>query len=439
MLKQSKETSIPLLSQFESSALTEILAGWRAGLVVFIVAFAMIVSRRPDSIFNPQFYAEDGATWFIQAYDLGAIKALFVTYAGYLHFFPRIFAGLAVALNINLLHVPLFLNIIAIIAKIVPVLFFLSPRLPFSMVVKLYVSFLYLAMPAAWEVHANISNAYVHLALLSFLILIARPASSRAGKIFDIGTLVLGALTGPFCIFLVPVAACCWYQRRERSDLINGLTLVVFSFAQGILILQHRSSPSQIEPIDSLLPLPEEFFKTLFNQLWLAGILGIRLTNRLISAFSPTVWSWLATLSCAIALGVLVYLLIKGPTYLRLFIYFASILILVSLWSSINRMGATWEIMNQPGAGGRYFFIPSIAYVVSLVYLLGKGHPKAVRYGSGCLLCLMSLGVVTGWVMPPFQDFDFPSQVEAFNNLPPGATYTFEIVPPGWSFEMMKR
>jgi hypothetical protein len=45
-------------------------------LSVYITAFLVIALRRPDALFHPQFYGEDGAIWFAEAYNYGPLKAL---------------------------------------------------------------------------------------------------------------------------------------------------------------------------------------------------------------------------------------------------------------------------------------------------------------------------------------------------------------------------
>jgi hypothetical protein len=40
-------------------------------VIVFLFAFLLIFSRRPDAILNAQFFAEDGQRWFADAYQRG--------------------------------------------------------------------------------------------------------------------------------------------------------------------------------------------------------------------------------------------------------------------------------------------------------------------------------------------------------------------------------
>jgi hypothetical protein len=98
---------------------------WQHG-VVFLLACAVIISRRPDAVFHVQFYAEDGHVWYADAYNLGWWPALFRTWTGYFLTLPRIAASLA--LLVPLYRVPLFLNLVAIFVQALPVNLLLTVR-----------------------------------------------------------------------------------------------------------------------------------------------------------------------------------------------------------------------------------------------------------------------------------------------------------------------
>src|ERR1035437_10257778 len=85
-------------------------------VLVFLFAFVAFISRRPDAIFHPQFWAEDGRVWFADAYNLGWWTALFRAQDGYFQTLPRLGAALAQLLPIAL--APLVLNCIAIAVQV---------------------------------------------------------------------------------------------------------------------------------------------------------------------------------------------------------------------------------------------------------------------------------------------------------------------------------
>src|SRR3954470_23005090 len=179
----------------------------RRAVLVFLFFAAIVVSRRPDVLFNAQFWAEDGKIWYADAYNLGLAQPFLHPAAGYFDTFPRLaaLAGLLFPLGM----VPLMFNCVAIVFQVLPAQFLLSSRCKEwgSASGRALVAFLYLALPNSQEMHANITNTQWRLALLALMILFARPSRSRLWNVFDLLILALSALSGPFIIFIAPIAA----------------------------------------------------------------------------------------------------------------------------------------------------------------------------------------------------------------------------------------
>ncbi|HEU5341048.1 hypothetical protein, partial [Edaphobacter sp.] len=95
-------------------------------VAIFLAACVIVISRRPDSVFHAQFYGEDGAIWFAQAYNWGPWRPFYWSYNGYLHLLPRVAA--AAALLVPLQHAPLIENLVAISFEALPVNLLLSSR-----------------------------------------------------------------------------------------------------------------------------------------------------------------------------------------------------------------------------------------------------------------------------------------------------------------------
>jgi len=45
--------------------------GLRLQVCIFMTAFAILISRRPDALFDAQFWAEDGKYWYVMLTTLG--------------------------------------------------------------------------------------------------------------------------------------------------------------------------------------------------------------------------------------------------------------------------------------------------------------------------------------------------------------------------------
>lgn len=150
---------------------------WQFHVIIFFIAFAIVVSRRPDALFNPQFWAEDGKNWYAQAYNLGILPSLFLPHTGYLQTISRLTASLAQFFP--LAFAPLIFNLVAIAIQILPVNLVISSR--FAALIptlksRLLLGFVYLALPNSYEINANITNAQWHLALLACMVVLAAPS-----------------------------------------------------------------------------------------------------------------------------------------------------------------------------------------------------------------------------------------------------------------------
>ena len=151
------------------SKIPSLKVDWYFHLVIFVIASAIVISRRPDALLNAQFYAEDGTLWYADAYNQGAIRALFIPVVGYFQTFSRLIGALAQPLP--LLWVPLFFNLVAITIQVLPVNLLISERfskLSPNLQTRLVLAFLYLVLPNSAEPHANVTNCQWRLALLAW-------------------------------------------------------------------------------------------------------------------------------------------------------------------------------------------------------------------------------------------------------------------------------
>ncbi len=127
--------------------------------------------------------------------------------AGYFDTLPRLAALFAQVLPFHL--APLAFNCMAIVIQVLPAQFLMSSRCREmgSTMARCLFAFLYLALPNSQELHANITNAQWRFALLAILIFFAQPARTALWNAFDLSVVALSGLSGPFIIFLAPIAA----------------------------------------------------------------------------------------------------------------------------------------------------------------------------------------------------------------------------------------
>lgn len=397
------------------------------------VAFLIIVSRRSDALLNPQFWAEDGKVWFADAYNYGIIYSFLTPVAGYYQTISRLVA--VVTQIFPFAYAPLIFNLTAIFAKILIVNFILSQRLSNlipSIVGRALIAFVYLALPHSHETNANLTNVQWHLALLSFLIIIAPPGKTMLWKIFDVAAISISALSGPFCLLLLPIAAIKWSKTRDNWTIILFLILAVGAIIQISSILT-TERPSQ-QPLGANFGL---FLKIIGGHLFVSSIVGEGLYTKMIS-FS--LWKdGSAILVNLVGFGLLVYTFIKANLELRLLIIFSVMIVFGGLVSpAVSSEVPQWTVMWLPFYGIRYWMIPIFCFLISLVFLAENAKASLFRYVSIALLALAPVGIAFDWSYPKFKELEFQKYAAELENAPVGQE-VFIPINPGWEMQLKKK
>ena len=419
-----------------------VVPGALVALLLLAASAALIAARRPDVVIRPQFWAEDGMVWYASAHnDPSWLDSILAPYGGYLQLFPRL-AGLVVQ-PVDLARAPLLMNVLALLIQAMAPAFFLSDR--FARVVpgrarRLVLSLVLVAVPNMMEIHANVTNSQVHLALLAFLVLIAAPAPSAAWRIFDVICLLVSGLSGPFCILLLPVAGLCWLRDRARWSLVR-LALVVAVASVQIVILRQVGAESRLGP---LLPAHGASVAGLLDllgrQIFVAGLAGLwRYVGLNVGTFADHPW-----LPIVIGAAGLVFvaraLLVTSSFALRVFVLFAALHLAGALASPIIFGDKPlWELLKLPSAGQRYYFFATLAFLATLFWTVAADPRRAVRGVAAALLAVLVLvGIRGDWRLPPHPDLDFAAQAARFAAAPPGEKVSLRIMPEPWTMVLVK-
>jgi len=270
-------------------------------VAVFAVACALVVSRRPDALLNPQFYYEDGTVFYADAHNVGGLGTLLLPYRGYFVMAQRL--GALAALAVPLARAPLAFNLLAIAVEALPAVLLASRRYAHvapRRAARLALAFLYVALPGVWGLIATLTNAQWHLAALALLVVLAAPATGLAWRAFDVAALVLSGLSGPMCFALVPIAAIVWYVRRDRW------AAVLFGIAVATACVQAASLVLQPAPTATPVPLGASagvLAQLVAQRVVYAALVGQRVSAALVAsggaaANAPAIW-----LAAAIGLG----------------------------------------------------------------------------------------------------------------------------------------
>ncbi len=400
---------------------------------VSFAAFGITVSHRPDSMLNPQFWAEDGKMWFAQAYNNGIVYSLFTTEAGYFQTISRLVA--AIAQFVPFAYAPFVFNFAAISIKVLVANFILSSRLA-NAVPNIwgrgFLAFIYLALPHSFETTANLTNAQWHLALLAFLILISSSSEKPAWKIFDVVMVALSALSGPFCILLLPIAVITYLKTRDNRIAPLALILLGAAFVQlTCIFLIGRPAYA---PLGAEIGL---FFRIVGGHLFFDAIFGDRNYGRMIS------YGWwndiLAAIVVPAGLTASAYAFVRAKFELRMLLVFAAMVVTAALISPvISRDVPQWVAMWPETGGSRYWMIPIFAFLASIFSIAVDRENKLPRRAAVLVLLLSSIGVITDWSHPKFADLDFQGHALRFEAASAGESVIIPINP-NWEMTLVKK
>lgn len=420
---------------------------WLYRLVVLSISVCVIVARRPDAITNPQFWAEDGARWYADAYNQAdtPFKPYITPEAGYLQTLSRLIAGVSMLFPLE--HGPLILNASSYVVQIIPILIIVfdqRSRTLFTNHIHEFIFILaYLLVPNTSEIHGNITNAQWYLAFASLLTVLKTPSTSRIVHLFDVTLVSLSCVSGPFSLFLLPITIVKYFS--ERNNVRTPLWITICAFTSIVqLIYIFTSGLSRITPSQSYIF--SEFFEIVNKQvIWgaIAGPFGIGW----ISAKTQHGGILLSIIS-VLGIGLWVYALIKGSRVLRYISIYALMLFLVSILiptATVADDTSLWVVLANTN-GLRYWLIPMLAFLYMLTSVIWSNR---VIYGAKILsvsfLLVMTFFTVRytkdnkGIHYPAFPDLHYDAYISEFKTNIHLKSITIPIVPKGWYMTLEKR
>jgi hypothetical protein len=281
--------------------------------------------------------------------------------------------------------------------------------------------------------HGTITNSQWTLALLALLVVFAGPGGSNLWNTFDFAVMALSALTGPFIIFIAPIAAVYFIlHKRDRWRFSLLMIAGIGTVIQGVSILAAGASERRVFEVRAATT--ELLIQILAKQVFLAELVGRRTLARI--SFDSG-WGWIIAVTCVIVgAAVELYVLIRAPLPWKAFVVFSICILAVSLAFPMT-FSPQWPTLLASG-GIRYWFFPMLAFMASIVWMLSSRNPAPVRETAAVLLVVMVFGMIQDWGHPRPADLDFPTYARMFSELPAGNTFVIPINPVGWSMELTK-
>ena len=176
----------------------------RTALKVVVLLLALLATmsvRQPDKLHTPQFWAEDGPVFYLDAENLGA-ASIVRPYNGYWHLYPRTVALIGTKLPVR--HLPRLYVTAAMVVTVCALLALVSARLSERAIARAGMVAAVLLVPFSGELWLTLTNMQWFGGLLLVALLAApAPATARGAAAWSVGGIVIG-LSGPFALLLSP-------------------------------------------------------------------------------------------------------------------------------------------------------------------------------------------------------------------------------------------
>lgn len=392
-----------------------------------LLSLVVFYFRRPELITNPQFWAEDIAVFYRDAYNQG-FASLFHAWAGVLQLFPRLIALIVVRFPID--HAPLLFNLASMLVMALPVFVLWSDRTLFGKegeFRKLVLSVLFVLMPNIGEIFGILTNTIWFLAVASILVLIRTDkASARRWLPFDALVLLVAGLSGPFSGVLAVAAVFLVLHRKARSRALYIKVGIIVACAL-IQIIVFSTGPSQVS---SVMQQRASWGHHLAMPVEITGMRFIALPVLGTHIVTPDI----AQSAQMYALGIITAILmivafVKSRTEIRTIILFGSLLYGISYFRALaGPVLEFWRSLLFNSFGGRYFFVPFFAWLVALICLSNDRKAFSSRIATA-LLAAFVVFFPYSFKVSALKDLHFQNQAQAFQMLHRGDTYCFRVNP----------
>lgn len=289
-------------------------SSWSRGLVlalqvllVLVAIVVVIAMRQPDKVWRPQFWAEDGSIFYLQA-EYSGLASLWRPYSGYWHAYPRLVA--VVGTRVPVLYLPWLYATGALLATTGALVMAIRADLVHHWSTRAALVLAVLLAPPTDELWLILTNSQWFGAL--FLVaLVAAPAPSGLGRIMRGVAGAIMALSGPFAILLWPCAAlrAWWHRDRWSAWLLVGFT--VCAALSLIALLQDPRSDGVAHLSERWMPLWRTMRGNKLDAIAAAGGL-LFLALGLARGLSRRDWPLVACTSAALSIAAATLVTIPG-------------------------------------------------------------------------------------------------------------------------------
>lgn len=417
----------PTRRSCDHTSLTKNGGEWlaRHSLLTWLLFVCILALRRPGVLLHSQFWAEDGPVWYGEAYADGW-RALLHQHSGYLQTISRLTAAIAQAMPLT--WAPTVFAAVALAFQAMPSTLLVSERFETlwpDRTSRLLFASLILVLSNSGEAFGNLTDTQWHLALFAFLSIVGSEPGTGLGRKLDLLALLLAGLSGPFCVFLLPIAIWQGVEDRNlrswtRASILGGCVGLQATYLFGTMNGTRSSAP--------LGASVATFSRIVTGQIELGSIVGAHSMSILAGTRA---WNIGALPLLGVVVGVILLMLAlkHGSSLLRKAVLAGGLLLAAALLKpQVSATQPQWEVLTHVGAGNRYFFLPMLVWL-AICFTLARHPARLVRWPVAGVLCLLPIGILGDLARHALPPSGFTAKAALFNRSPIGTTISFKVQP----------
>ena len=406
---------------------------------IFAAAVVVIATRDVNLLLHPRFWAEDGAHAFVFAWHHDWISVLLRT--SHYYFFYENLASLLSERLVSLENAPLVMTICAFAIQLLPIGIVLlgQSSLFDSPLKKLLAVAVILFVPDSSETWLNANGSQYYLASATALILCESDLDSSVLRCWIYRLfLVIAGLSGVLSAAMAPLFMVRYLRERQREIGIQAMVLVACIFVQAYVVLieaglANRTSSASMVTLGHILfskhvVLP---FYTLLAEDYSRYLVRLLLIKNF--DYYNTI-GLVSLIMMVVFIAFMTYRLRRSAALYTLWAF-----VILTLLAAFYGIGDTNnQVFILVNAGSRYFHVPNILLVLSLM-AAACARPMIARRvpGPAIAITIAALVLVNGahfFYQTPVSEPGWPIWREQVAEWRKDPNRSLEIWPPPWKF-----
>lgn len=345
----------------------------------------LLVLRMPQPLLTPRFFENEGPNFFGYAWHVSTWQALGHVYGGYLNLACNVAVWLDVQLIrgglLSLESAPVLTEGIGFIFQLFPAIIVLWGRAEWlrgrwvAPMILAAIAF----VPRGEEIWLQSLHIQMSLALATALMLVTEAEERGFLRVFRLGILGLGPLSGPAPIIFLPLFVVRTLFEKNRAR-VEELALFALATLVQILIFSDFGAHRPLRMSVSLL-----LNAALVRQV-LDVFLGLPLSYFASAALIPLykIHDWrfaLSALLTALLLGGGMLLALRCPRHPASWLYAAA---LCSILGYMGGLGEPWWYLYAR-FGGHYSFVPNALLMITPIALFATASDRYKNLFAGGL------------------------------------------------------